>query len=114
MRNHAIRQNPDLMLVELSQFFRRELLRFKELEHRCASVMTREVVRRSGKPRWPRPILHASTWSLGEIGELTEPSREHGPESRVRREAKERITRSELAVLVAAAHDIRPLQCLLL
>src|SRR5437868_9012056 len=114
MRNHAIRQNPDLVLVEFSQFFRRELLRFKKLEHRRASVMTREVVRRPRKPRRPRPILHATSRCLGQIGELTEPSRKHWPESRVRREAKERITRSELAVLVAAAHDIRLLQCLLL
>jgi len=80
MRNHSIPQNPNLMLAQFAQFFRHELLRFKELEHRRPAIMAREVVRRPRKSRWPRPVRHSTGRCLGKVRELTEPSREDGPE----------------------------------
>src|SRR5437764_1927251 len=114
MRNHSIRQNPDLMLVEFPQFFRHQLLLLEEPEHRRASVMAREVVRRSRKPRRPRPILHASTWSLPEIGKLAEPSRHNRTQGTVRRKTQKGIAWTQLTILVTAANDVSLLQGFLL
>src|SRR6266566_1993457 len=101
------------MLIELAQLLRGDLLLFKKPELRRPAIMTREVVRRTRKPRRPRPIPHAPARRLGEISELTEPSREHGSECGVLRKPQEGVARPELAVLVAAAHDICPLQSFL-
>src|ERR1051326_8222708 len=96
------------MLIQLAQPFWRELLLLEELEHRGAAVMTREVVRRARKPRRPRPIRHASTRRLRQIGEFAEPAGEHRPERRVGGESQERVARAELAVLVAPPHHVGP------
>src|SRR2546427_13085838 len=97
------------MLIQLAELFRRKLVLLEERKHCRPAIMTREVVRCPRKPRRPRPILHATTRHLREIGELTEPSREHRSECGVLRKPQERIARPELAVLVTAPHDVRAL-----
>src|SRR5258705_13041 len=97
------------MLTQLPQLFHRQSLLLEELEHRRSAIVTREVVRRSRKPRRPWAILHPSTRCLTEIGELTEPPGRHRSQRRIGRETQERVAGAKLAILIAATHHRRAL-----
>src|SRR5439155_9557196 len=110
----SLDQKRDLPLAERPQSFHREPLLLEELEHRRAPIMTRKVIRRAGEPGGPRSILHPPTRRLGQIRKLAEPPGKYRTESRIGREAQKCIPRPQLAVLVATAHYVRPLQPFLL
>src|SRR6266516_1422210 len=108
------REQPYLVVAQLTQSVWRELLLVEERKHRGRPVMTGGIVRRPGEARRPRAVMHQSfRRRLGQLGELAEPPRHDRAQRAVGGQAQKPVAAAQLAVLVAASDHVGGLEALL-
>ncbi len=100
-----------MVAAHLAQELRRQGMRFKKIEHLGRAVVTRGIVRCTGKASRTLTVDDPSVGvAFGQRVELTEPSGDDRAQVAISGKAKKAVAFAQLAVLVAATHNERTLQ----
>src|SRR5690606_25943024 len=99
-------EEPDLVLADFAEEFGGEAEFFEEVEDLGGAVMAGRVVGRAGEAVRARAVGDAASRWIGHGAEFAEPAGHDGAERTRRRDPYEPVPLAQLAVLVAAAHDV--------